>query len=875
MAKKVVETPLMKQYFEMKQKHPDAVLLFRVGDFYETFSDDAIAASEILGITLTRRANGSASSVELAGFPHHALDTYLPKLIRAGKRVAICEQLEDPKLTKKLVKRGIIELVTPGVTLGDNILDNRRNNFLAAVAMGSRQWGVAFLDISTGEFMTAEGPADYVEKLLAKFAPKEVLVERGKKKDFAEKIASTYLIFELDDWVFTEPTARERLMKQFETGSLKGFGVETMPEAIIASGAVLYYLDITNHTHISHIAALSRIDEEHYVRLDNFTIRNLELTDTMAPDGKSLLDVIDRTLTPMGARMLRRWVLFPLKDVAEINSRLDVITEFMRQPDLREELSTALGHIGDLERLTAKVAVGRVSPRELNQLCQALATIEPMKRACMESGDATLRAIGEQLNPCATIRDRIAREIVDDPPAALNRGEVFRTGVDAELDELRQIAFNGKDYLLRIQQRESSATGITSLKIGYNNVFGYYIEVTNTHRDKVPQEWIRKQTLVNAERYITPELKEYEEKILGAQEKIAIIESRLYNNLVAATAQYIQAIQLDASLTARLDCLLSLTRVAIANRYCRPTVDESLDIEIVEGRHPVIERELPPGEPYISNTVRLSNTGTQIMMITGPNMSGKSALLRQTALTVLMAQIGSFVAADSARIGIVDKIFTRVGASDNISHGESTFMVEMTEAASILNNLSARSLVLFDELGRGTSTYDGISIAWAIVEHIHNHPTAPAKTLFATHYHELNEMEGSFERVENYNVSVKEIDGKVVFLRKLARGGSEHSFGIHVAKLAGMPSSIVRRADEVLRQLEATYRGGDGEGRQTIAPAAQQSGDNGVQLSFFQLDDPVLSQIRDEILSTDINNLTPMAALNKLNDIKTILTGRD
>lgn len=874
MAKKVVETPLMKQYFEMKQKHPDAVLLFRVGDFYETFSDDAIAASEILGITLTRRANGAASSVELAGFPHHALDTYLPKLIRAGKRVAICEQLEDPKLTKKLVKRGIIELVTPGVTLGDNILDNRRNNFLAAVAMGPRQWGVAFLDISTGEFMTAEGPADYVEKLLAKFAPKEVLVERGKKKDFAEKIASTYLIFELDDWVFTEPTARERLMKQFETGSLKGFGVETMPLAIIASGAVLYYLDITNHTHISHIAALSRIDEEHYVRLDNFTIRNLELTDTMAPDGKSLLDVIDRTLTPMGARMLRRWVLFPLKDVAEINSRLDVITEFMRQPDLREELSTALGHIGDLERLTAKVAVGRVSPRELNQLCQALATIEPMKRACMEAGDATLRAIGEQLNPCATIRDRIAREIVDDPPVALNRGEVFRTGVDAELDELRQIAFNGKDYLLRIQQRESAATGITSLKIGYNNVFGYYIEVTNTHRDKVPQEWIRKQTLVNAERYITPELKEYEEKILGAQEKIAIIETRLYSNLVAATTQYIQAIQLDAALTARLDCLLSLTRVAIANRYCRPTVDESLDIEIVEGRHPVIERELPPGEPYISNTVRLSNSGTQIMMITGPNMSGKSALLRQTALTVLMAQIGSFVAADSARIGIVDKIFTRVGASDNISHGESTFMVEMTEAASILNNLSARSLVLFDELGRGTSTYDGISIAWAIVEHIHNHPTAAAKTLFATHYHELNEMEGSFERVENYNVSVKEIDGKVVFLRKLARGGSEHSFGIHVAKLAGMPSSIVRRADEVLRQLEATYRGGDGEGRQPIAPAAKQSGD-GVQLSFFQLDDPVLSQIRDEILSTDINNLTPMAALNKLNDIKTILTGRD
>lgn len=876
MAKKIAETPLMKQYLEMKQKHPDAVLLFRVGDFYETFSDDAIAASEILGITLTRRANGAAMSVELAGFPHHALDTYLPKLIRAGKRVAICEQLEDPKLTKKLVKRGITELVTPGVTLGDNILDNRRNNFLAAVTITSRQWGVAFLDISTGEFMTAEGTSDYVEKLLAKFAPKEVLVERGKKKEFAEKTATSYLVFELDDWVFTEQSARERLMKQFETGSLKGFGVESMPQAIIASGAVLYYLDITNHTNIGHIAALSRIDEDNYVRLDNFTIRNLELTDSMAPDGKSLLDVIDRTLTPMGARLLRRWVLFPLKDVAKINGRLDVITEFMRQPDMREELSSALGHIGDLERLISKVAVGRVSPRELNQLCQALTIIEPIKARCQESNDNTLRAIGEQLNPCTTIRDRISREIVNDPPAALNRGEVFRTGVDTELDELRQIAFHGKDYLMRIQQRESAATGIPSLKIGYNNVFGYYIEVTNTHKDKVPQEWIRKQTLVNAERYITAELKEYEEKILGAQEKIAIIETRLYNELTAAVAQYTQAIQLNAALTARLDCLLSLTRVAIENRYCRPSVDDSFDIEIVEGRHPVIERQLPPGEPYIANTVRLSNNGTQVMMITGPNMSGKSALLRQTALSVLMAQIGSFVAADSARIGIVDKIFTRVGASDNISHGESTFMVEMTEAASILNNLSARSLVLFDELGRGTSTYDGISIAWAIVEHIHNHPTAKAKTLFATHYHELNEMEESFERVENYNVSVKEINGKVVFLRKLARGGSEHSFGIHVAKLAGMPSSIVRRADEVLNQLETAHRNNGNDKQQIIAPAATtQSNSNGMQLSFFQLDDPVLSQIRDEILSTDINNLTPMAALNKLNDIKTILTGRN
>lgn len=876
MAKKVVETPLMKQYFEMKQKHPDAVLLFRVGDFYETFSDDAISASEILGITLTRRANGAASSVELAGFPHHALDTYLPKLIRAGKRVAICEQLEDPKLTKKLVKRGITELVTPGVSLGDNILENRRNNFLAAVNMTPKQWGVAFLDISTGEFLTSEGAPEYVEKLLAKFAPKEVLVERGKRRDFTDAVATTYLVFELDDWVFTEPTARERLMKQFQTGSLKGFGVDRMTNSIIASGAILHYLDITNHTQISHIGTLSRIDEDHFVRLDSFTIRNLELTDTMASDGKSLLDVIDRTVTPMGARLLRRWILFPLKDVAAINARLDVVEELMRDSDLRRELEEGLGHIGDLERLIGKVAVGRVNPRELMQLSQALSTIEPVRQSCTESNDATLRAIGEQLNPCAGIRDRIAREITDNPPVALSRGEVIRKGVDSELDELRDIAFSGKDYLMQIQTRESAATGITSLKIGYNNVFGYYIEVTNTHRDKVPPEWIRKQTLVNAERYITPELKQYEEKILGAQEKIAVIEARIYSQLVASVSQYIQAIQLDASLLAQLDCLLSFTRTAMANHYCRPMVDDSLDIDITEGRHPVIERELPPGEHYIANSVHLSNDSTQIMMITGPNMSGKSALLRQTALTVLMAQIGSFVAADAAHIGIVDKIFTRVGASDNISHGESTFMVEMNEAASILNNLSRRSLVLFDELGRGTSTYDGISIAWAIVEHIHNHPTAAAKTLFATHYHELNEMETTFKRVVNYNVSVKEIDGKVVFLRKLAKGGSEHSFGIHVAKLAGMPAAIVKRATQVLHDLEQAYRGGDrpGDAVKTVR-SAEEASSAGVQLSFFQLDDPVLMQIRDEILNADINNLTPMAALNKLNDIKSILTGRD
>ena len=877
MAKKIVETPLMKQYFEMKQKHPDAVLLFRVGDFYETFSDDAITASEILGITLTRRANGSAQSVELAGFPHHALDTYLPKLVRAGKRVAICEQLEDPKLTKKLVKRGITELVTPGVSINDNILETKQNNFLAAVSISRHGWGVAFLDISTGEFLTAEGTPDYVEKLLAKFQPKEVLVERGRKRDFEDACGNRYLIFELDDWVFNEPTARERLMRQFETGSLKGFGVDSMPSAIIASGAVLHYLDITNHTQISHIASLSRIEEDRYVRLDNFTVRNLELVKAMAPDGKSLLDVIDRTVSPMGGRLLRRWILFPLKDVAAINRRLDVVEYFFRNPDDRDTLKAQLEQIGDLERLISKVAVGRVSPRELVQLRQALSAIGPVRDLCLASDDPTLRAIGEQLNPCDGIRSRIEREVAADAPIALNRGRVINDGVDPELDELRAIAFSGKDYLMKIQARESAATGITSLKIGYNNVFGYYIEVTNTHRDKVPQEWIRKQTLVNAERYITPELKEYEEKILGAQEKIEVIEARLYAALVAAVGQYTHAIQLDASLLARLDCLLAFTQVALQNRYNRPVVDDSLDIEITEGRHPVIERELPPGEPYITNSLSLSNASTQIMMITGPNMAGKSALLRQTALTVLMAQIGCFVAAESARIGIVDKIFTRVGASDNISHGESTFMVEMNEAASILNNLSERSLVLFDELGRGTSTYDGISIAWAIVEHIHNNPRVHPKTLFATHYHELNEMERSFDRVVNFNVSVKEIDGKVVFLRKLARGGSEHSFGIHVAKLAGMPSSIVARAGEVLRTLEETYRGGEDTKTAMISSAAslEQSGNHGVQLSFFQLDDPVLSQIRDELLKVDINNLTPVAALNKLHDIRKILTGKE
>ncbi|MCM1355079.1 MAG: DNA mismatch repair protein MutS [Staphylococcus sp.] len=872
MAKKIVETPLMKQYMAMKEKHPDAILLFRVGDFYETFSEDAIASSEILGITLTRRANGSAQYVELAGFPHHALDTYLPKLVRAGKRVAICEQLEDPKTTKKLVKRGITELVTPGVSINDTLLNNRENNFLAALNFGKHGVGVAFLDISTGEFLVAEGTVDYIEKLLVNFAPKEVLVERGKKRLLDDSFAEHYLAFELDDWIFTEDAAMDRLLKQFATNSLKGFGIHKMGAAIVAAGAILHYLDITQHTQISHITSIARVEEEKSVRLDRFTIRNLELVASMSEDGKSLLDVIDRTMSPMGARLLRRWVLFPLKDAREINRRLDIVEYFFREPDDREALKEALSQIGDLERLIAKVSAGRVNPRELIQLRHALAMIEPIRKICLGSSLQPLKSIGEQLNPCQGIAERIGREIIADPPTALNRGPVISDGVDSELDELREIAYKGKDYLLRLQQRESAETGIPSLKVAYNNVFGYYIEVTNTHRDKVPPEWIRKQTLVNAERYITQELKEYEEKILGAQDKIAIIEQRIYSALVQDLCAYIPAILLDAQMIARLDVFSSFTRVAIENRYNRPVVDDSLELSIVEGRHPVIEKELPPGEPYITNTVNLSNTGTQVMMITGPNMSGKSALLRQTALNVLLAQIGSFVAADSARIGVVDKIFTRVGASDNISLGESTFMVEMNEAASILNNMSQRSLILFDELGRGTSTYDGISIAWAIVEHIHEHAGIHPKTLFATHYHELNEMEKSFSRVVNFNVSVREIDGKVVFLRKLARGGSEHSFGIHVAKLAGMPQSIVRRADEVLAHLEKVNRDSDEHIAKNLASVGDTA--EGMQLSFFQLDDPVLAQLRDEILDIDINNLTPMAALNKLHDIKTILTGK-
>lgn len=853
----------------MKKKHPDAIMLYRVGDFYETFSTDAIVASEILGITLTKRANGPGQSIELAGFPHHALDTYLPKLVRAGKRVAICEQLEDPKTTKKLVKRGITELVTPGVAINGNMLDYRENNFLGAVHFGKESCGVAFLDISTGEFVTAEGTIDYIDKLLANFSPKELLVERSCKKRLENSFTAKYLSYELDDWMFTVETAKERLLKQFETSSLKGFGIHNMENAIVASGAILFYLDITQHTQIGHITAISRIEEEKFVRLDRFTIRNLELVNPMNEEGKSLLDVINRTVSPMGARMLRRWILFPLKDVKQITDRLDVVEYFFKDSEGRELLKRHLEVIGDMERLVSKVAVGRISPRETVQLKNALKAIAPIKEYCENSDNPVIRSFGDQLNACATIRDRIERELNPDAPNATNRGNVIREGVDDELDKLRDIAYSGKDYLMHIQQRESERTGIPSLKIAYNNVFGYYIEVRNTHKDKVPPEWIRKQTLVSAERYITQELKEYEEKILGAEDKILSIETRLFNDLIAAISSYIPAIQLNSSLIARIDCLLSFTRVSLENRYNRPIVDDSLTIDIKEGRHPVIETQMPIDEAYISNSVKLSNDSQQIIIITGPNMAGKSALLRQTALIVLLAQIGCFVPADAAKIGIIDKIFTRVGASDNISLGESTFMVEMNEAASILNNISERSLVLFDELGRGTSTYDGISIAWAIVEYLHEHRKFHPKTLFATHYHELNEMEKLFKRISNYNVSVKEIDGKVVFLRKLVKGGSEHSFGIHVAKLAGLPQTIVKRANEVLKQLEAA------NAREGINKSLSDLGESkGVQLSFFQLDDPVLSQVRDEILNIDINNLTPMEALNKLNDIKAIITGK-
>lgn len=871
---KIVETPLMKQYFDIKAKHPDAILLFRVGDFYEMYGDDAVVGAEILGIVQTKRANGVGQSVEMAGFPHHALDTYLPKLVRAGKRVAICDQLEDPKLAKKLVKRGITELVTPGVSINDNILNHKENNFLAAIHLVKDKCGVSFLDISTGEFLTAEGTTDYIDKLLNNFSPKEVLIERNNKKRFEELFGPRYFTYELDDWIFTSEAANDRLLKHFETKNLKGFGIQHLKLGIIASGAILYYLDQTQHTHISHITSLSRIEEERYVRLDKFTVRSLELVSAMNEDGKSLLDVIDKTISPMGSRLLRRWILFPLKDVKPIQERQDVVEYFFRHPEVKELLDEQLEQIGDLERIISKVAVGRVSPREVVQLKVALQALEPIKEACMASNEPSLCRIGEQLNVCALIRDRIDREIQPDPPTLVNRGGVIAKGVNAELDELRSIAYSGKDYLLQVQQREIERTGIPSLKIAFNNVFGYYIEVRNAHKDKVPADWIRKQTLVNAERYITEELKEYEEKILGAEEKILSLEARLFNELVLCLTEYIPPIQCNANLVGRLDCLLSFAKAAESNRYIRPLVDESDVIDIKGGRHPVIEKQLPLGEVYVANDVYLDEDKQQIIIITGPNMAGKSALLRQTALITLLAQIGCFVPAESARIGIVDKIFTRVGASDNISVGESTFMVEMNEAADILNNMTSRSLVLFDELGRGTSTYDGISIAWAIVEYIHEHPNTHAKTLFATHYHELNEMERSFPRIKNFNVSVKEVGNKVIFLRKLVPGGSEHSFGIHVAKMAGMPKCIVNRADEILKQLESEKRQEGAISGSSVkkTPVTGQSGN--YQLSFFQLDDPVLSQVRDEIKNMDLNNLTPLEALNKLSEIRKIITGK-
>ena len=877
-------TPMMRQFFSMKEKHPEALLLFRCGDFYETYCDDAVEAARILGITLTRRNNGAASGAEMAGFPHHALDTYLPKLIRAGKRVAICDQLEDPKKKRaaikgkkglsemdKMVKRGITELVTPGVAMGDNVLNYKENNFLAAIHFGKGACGVSLLDISTGEFLTGEGNYDYVEKLLGNFQPKEVLYDRTRKQDFEQQFGTKFVTFELDDWVFTDQTARQKLLKHFKTKNLKGFGVDHLRNGIVAAGAIMQYLELTQHTHISHITSLRRIEEDRYVRLDRFTIRSLELLQPMQEEGTSLLDVIDHTVTPMGGRMIRRWTVFPLRDVRQINERLDGVEYFYRDTDFRETVDDEFHRIGDLERIISKAAVGRISPREVNQLRHALAATVPVKTACLESDNEAMRRVGERLNLCETLRKRIEQEIQPDPPLQINKGGVIAAGFSPELDDLRSIRDNGKEYLLQIQQREMEKTGISSLKIGFNNVFGYYLEVRNTFKDRVPAEWVRKQTLAQAERYITEELKEYEEKILGADEKIIALETSLFMQLVEDMREYIPQIQINANVIAHLDCLLSFAKVAEEQGYVRPVVDESDVLDISQGRHAVIETQLPVGERYVPNDVYLDTERQQIVMITGPNMSGKSALLRQTALIAIMAQMGCFVPAERARIGLVDKVFTRVGASDSLSTGESTFMVEMTEAANILNNVTPRSLVLFDELGRGTSTYDGISIAWAIVEYLHEHKRAQARTLFATHYHELNEMEKRFDRNKNYNVSVKEMDGKVIFLRKLERGGSEHSFGIHVAEIAGMPPSIVRRASTILKQLEADNAQVGSAGKANVENVATT---DGMQMSLFQLDDPVLSQIRDEILHLDIDHLTPMDALNKLNDIKRILNGK-
>ena len=864
-------TPMMKQFFDLKAKHPDAVMLFRCGDFYETYCEDAITASRILGITLTHRNNGYNKGDEMAGFPHHALDTYLPKLIRAGKRVAICDQLEDPKLTKKLVKRGITELVTPGVALSDNVLNYKENNFLAAVHFGKSACGVAFLDISTGEFLTGEGTYDYVEKMLGNLQPKEVLLDRARKKDFEQHFGTKLFTFEMDDWVFTDQSANQKLLKHFRVKNMKGFGVDHLKNGMIAAGAILQYLELTQHTQIAHITQISRIEEEKYVRLDKFTIRSLELLQPMQEDGKSLLDVVDKTVSPMGGRLLRRWLVFPLKDERPINERLDIVEYYYREPDFRQCVDEQLHRVGDLERIISKVAVGRVSPREVVQLKVALQAIQPIKTACLYANNDALKRVGERLNLCESLRERIEREVQPDPPQLVAKGGVIRDGVNAELDDLRHIAYSGKDYLLQIQQREAELTGIQSLKIGYNNVFGYYLEVRNTYKELVPQEWVRKQTLAQAERYITQELKEYEEKILGAEDKILALETKLFNELVLAMQEFIPQIQINANILAHLDCLLSFAKTSEENHYVRPVIDSTEVLDIKQGRHPVIEQELPIGEPYIPNDIMLDSERQQIVIITGPNMAGKSALLRQTALIVLLAQVGCFVPAEAAKIGLVDKIFTRVGASDNISLGESTFMVEMTEASNILNNVSSRSLVLFDELGRGTSTYDGISIAWAIVEYLHENAKGHPRTLFATHYHELNEMEKNFSRIKNYNVSVKEVDGKVVFLRKLERGGSEHSFGIHVAEIAGMPRSIVKRANVILKQLEAENASVGTVGKPTAEIAASREG---MQLSFFQLDDPVLCQVRDEILGLDVNNLTPLEALNKLNDIKKIVSGK-
>ena len=866
------ETPMMRQFYSLKEKHPDAVLLFRCGDFYETYAQDAVQAAEILGITLTRRNNGKngAQALEMAGFPHHALDVYLPKLIRAGRRVAICDQLEDPKLTKTLVKRGITELVTPGVAMSDNVLQNKENNFLAAVHFGKGAWGISFLDISTGEYLIAEGPADHIDKLLSNFAPKETLIERGRRGQFEQSFGNRYCIRELDDWVFTQEFAKEKLNRHFKVRNLKGFGVDHLNNGKVAAGAILEYLAETLHNNIGHISSIRMIDEERYVRLDKFTVRNLELLSSNNEDGVSLLKVIDHTSSPMGARLLRRWMLFPLKNTAAINNRLDVVDHLFRYPDTADALTDALQRMGDLERLVSKAAVGRINPREVLSLGLALKQLEPVKLICEASENPQLREVGQKIDLCEALRDNIIRTIRPDTPLLISKGGVIAQGIDPQLDELRSIAYSGKDYLMQIQQREAEQTGISSLKIAYNNVFGYYLEVRNTFKDKVPAEWIRKQTLVNAERYITPELKEYEEKILGAEDKILALESQIFSQLAASILEYVPAIQVNATQVSRIDCLLSFAHVAREHKYVRPVVDDSQIIDIKEGRHPVIETQMAPGESYISNNVFIDSDSQQILIITGPNMAGKSALLRQTALITLLAQMGCYVPADSARIGVVDRIFTRVGASDNISAGESTFMVEMTEAASILNNLTARSLVLFDELGRGTSTYDGISIAWAIVEYIHEHPSAHARTLFATHYHELNEMAQSFSRIRNFNVSVRETDGKVLFLRKLVPGGSEHSFGIHVAEMAGMPRSIVKRANTILKEMEATSTG-KGISRPSVETGQHREG---LQMSFFQLDDPVLCQIRDQLLSIDVNNLTPIEALNKLNDIKKILKGK-